>query len=193
MGSPTGVKLQAFLLDWLFKNLAGFDLPERMGDGVTYARDQRSLVKMEVSAAFKALKEKSAFAKIIGPKNAIRFGDLEDWEEKKEGEKGEKTTWEHVKPDKFYEVKFNEDAVSGIMWMMQVLMLPPVFVKQAADHGKEVELFSHMSVNPYQADRYVWPIVEALRKTKGLKDALGIKSERRRWADDDPDEESAKA
>lgn len=189
MPRETKVKLTAFLWDWLFRNLAGFDLPEKMGGGITYDRTQRAIVAQEVQSAVKTLKQHSPFAQIVGPKNAIRFGEVKDWEEKPSATADAKPTWEHVAHERVYEVTLGDDAVSGILWMMQVLLTPAVLVPQHVQSGqgaKEIEVLSHISLNPYQADRYAWPVVEALRKTRALREVLGLGAAKgRRWGDDD--------
>src|SRR5438876_9602054 len=88
------VKLVALIWNWLYQKIAGFELPEKIGEKEKYTKDQRMVVKWEAMKAEQELKAHSHYANLIGSRNMLIFGAKEDWvkagEEYTDSETGEK-------------------------------------------------------------------------------------------------------
>lgn len=183
MAKTVTVKLPAATLNWLFQRVAIFELPEKVGD-TTYDAIQRRIVKDECAAAVRDLKAYSNWAQKLGEDMRLVFGPTDLWEEVRKD--GKLVELKILHPDRMCEVRLTSDAVSGISWLL-LLMLSPC--TKGAD-GR----VSHEEASPIISNIYVWPIAEAIRRVKVLRDSLNLDStdKKRQWADDPDPVEVAK-
>lgn len=183
MAKATVVRLAAVKLNWLFQKVAMFELPEKVGD-VSYDLVQRRIVKDECAKALRELKAYSPWAQRLGSEMRLVFGPADLWTEIRKD--GKLVDLEMLHPERECEIKLSQEAVSGISWLLLTML--SVATKNA--EGKQ----SHEEAPPIVADLYVWPIAEAIRRVKVLRESLNLDSseKKRQWADD-PDLEVAEA
>lgn len=182
------VKMSAYLWDWIFKRLCGFEMPDKIGE-TSWDNDQRGIVKDEVRHAVVEMKRHSYYAQKLGPDNRLCFGAQEDWEEVRD-DKQALIDLKQIKPEKEYVLAFGEAAVSGICWWAYVSLTPPNISHEKVQ-GNNVTVFSHHSTTPIQGAAFVWPLIEGLGRVKALREAVGLdKSEKKRRWENDPVTES---
>jgi hypothetical protein len=171
------VKLNAERLNWILKVLVGFELPEKIGEKA-YDSVQRSICKDECRQGITDLKAYSYWAQQVGEDNRYLFGPREIWDVKRDV-KGKIEDLTLNDPAREFEVKLSQDSVSGIMWMLVTIMMPEV--------KNEKGEVTHRSVPPFIAESFVWPVAEALKKTKAIRSFLKLDTadKKARWDDDE--------
>ncbi len=182
MAKNSTVKLTATKLNWLFQKLAIFELPEKVGD-TAYDFVQRRIVKDECARGVRELKAYSHWAQKLGGELRLVFGPKDLWEEVRKD--GKLADLKMTTPEREFEVRLSQDAVSGISWLL-LIQLSPATKDQSGQ-------MSHDEASPVVAEMYVWPIAEAIRRVKVLRDSLNLDStdKKRQWADD-PEPEAVK-
>lgn len=178
MSKTVTVELTAEQGNWLLQRLAGFELPEKLGE-VKYDSQARSNVKDDCRLAMRALRAISHYAKLVGDDNRLVFGSEDNWVKDVTADGKIRL----VDAGRLYKIEFNEDAVTGIMWMFYALLLP----SERKDDGTVI----HASVAPITAELFIWPVVEQMNKAKALRSTLGLDNatKKTRW-DDDPKPQS---
>lgn len=169
---------------WVTFFVGQFMMPEKLGERV-YKIAERARIQEEVSGLFDALKVHSYYLQQHGNAYENRFGAKEDWKLDGLVSNG-KPEMVATNPDKVTEVTLGDRAVSGALWLFTVLLTPPE-TTTTPDGKKSV---SHpYAITPALASRFVWPIVEQMRKVKALRKAVGLVADEplMRW-DDDPAE-----
>lgn len=143
---------------------ANFTLPEKLGD-TSYNVAERALAGEEVRTLYKAMKEVSPY--LTSPEKLILFGPRDNYEENGEGR-----AKSHRMKEATLEINvvMNEDAISGLMWILLCCLHPGSPVCQPI--GTQEDVF--------------WPIAERVNRVKVLREAVGImKASPRRWKTDE--------
>jgi hypothetical protein len=161
------VKAAADPWQWLMFYATNFIFPERLGSR-SYTETERSRIHKDISSLYDALAEASFYPKLHGDLYENLFGSEDDWEKTKSPEGKRK----HLLPNKIYEVSFDEDARSGMLWMFTVLLTPPSRTPDPNDKSKFALSHPYL-IGPHLASRVVWPMVRQLGKEVYMRRALG--------------------
>lgn len=185
MPKTTEAVITADTGNWLLQRVAGFELPEKLGQE-KYDLVQRGIVKDFTRQAFSALLEFSYWAKQLGEDHNLLFGSMDQYE-LLDPPKVAAREWRLKEAARTYRVKFTTDAVSGIMWMFYTMLVPSI-------KDEKGERVVHASVSPAAAELYIWPLVRQFNKTASLRALLGLDKPAKgmQWEDDpsEPEKES---
>lgn len=148
----------------LLRIAANFQLPEKMGD-TPYNVADRALAGDEVRTLYKALKEESPV--LTGPERLILFGPSDNFEVSGEGRAKQHRM---IDTNKEVTITINEDALSGLVWILVCCLHPGSPVCQTI--GAQEDMF--------------WPLAEKIKRTKIIRETIGLnKATPRRWKTDE--------
>jgi hypothetical protein len=173
MGDAVELEVTAEQGNWLFQRIAGFELPDKLGE-VKYDNQTRSGVKEDCRIAARIFRKQSYYAVLVGDENRLVFGAEDNWKKDEKDPGGLRM----VNASRVYKLSLCEDAVSGLMWLFYALLTP--------SQRKEDGTLIHSSISPIMAEIFVWPVVEKLHKVNALRAALGLMGvkSKGRWTDD---------
>lgn len=159
---------------FLLNSSVGFNLPEKLGEA-TYTFVDKSLSAEEVRQLYRALRAYSPAMQdpALNKRRLPIFGPRDAWDIELD-EKGGIKSASLKNPTEEISITLGEEAVAGAAWCLLLAVHPD---------AKE------QRVNVSSAETLVWPTAVTLKKSKALREAIGLtRTEKRRHWDDDPSE-----
>lgn len=152
---------------------ANFGLPESLGAEQRYTGTDRAIAADEVRKLYREIRSRSPL--LQKAERWHRFGPVEAWSEVK-GDAG-KIGHRCTDPARLVSMSIDEDIVSGMIWCLLVALHPAS--ASVASVSMQEDIF--------------WPIAAKLKKTRIIRETIGMTSEKAkpvRWKSDDEFESS---
>ncbi len=147
---------------------ANFGLPESLGPDQRYTNTDRAIAADEVRKLYREIRSRSPLLQRI--ERWQRFGPSDAWAEVKS--EGGKIGHRCTDPGRLVPLSIDEEITSGMVWCLLVA-LHPVSAGVASVSMQE-DIF--------------WPIAAKLKKTRIIRETIGMTSEKSRpvrWRSDD--------
>jgi hypothetical protein len=152
----------------LFQISATYALPEKLGES-TYSVADRAISGDEVRLLYRELRSRSPLSQEA--ERWQMFGPRDVWDEvtNEGGKIGYKM--KPIRKDEIVSVKVNDDILSGITWCILVSVHPA----------------SAAIRNLTTQEELLWPLAEKIKRTKILRESIGLSTKTlpKRWKSDD--------